>query len=72
MKRFTNHSIFWISLLVLLFHFQNSTAQKNLFITGKIINGFTKEPVGFASIHWLISKTGVIADSIGNFSISRS
>jgi hypothetical protein len=66
------HFICLISFTVLLLISNYSIAQKSALISGKVINGFTKEPIGFASIHWVGARYGVISDSLGNFSISRS
>ena len=55
----------------LLFSF-NSYAQQYNWIYGKIINGFTKEPIGYSTARWKIAKKGVISDSIGVFKIQTS
>lgn len=80
MKEFKKHIIpsqkfcgfNWILLSVLLFISIQSIAQKNASIVGKVTNGFTKEPIAFASIYWKYAKYGVLSDSVGNFTISRS
>ncbi len=55
----------------LLFYF-GAQAQHPAMLHGKIMNGFTKEPTGYASAKWKLAKNGVISDSIGNFKIQKS
>jgi len=49
-----------------------SIAQTNNPIKGIVINGFTKEPIPYASLHWKIAKNGVVTDSLGNYTINQS
>ena len=49
-----------------------SQAQQSSWLYGKIINGFTKEPIAYSTAKWKLAKTGVISDSIGNFKIQKS
>jgi hypothetical protein len=51
--------------------FNNLLAQNSV-IEGMIINGFTKEPIPYASVKWKIAKSGAICDSLGNFKINLS
>ncbi|MCX6206226.1 MAG: DUF5686 family protein [Bacteroidetes bacterium] len=45
---------------------------QSIFIKGKIINQFTNETMPFASVFWKKAGFGVIADSVGFFSIKKS
>lgn len=47
-------------------------AQSNSYLNGIVINGFTKEPIPFATLRWSIQKTGVTTDSAGRFNIQKS
>lgn len=47
-------------------------AQTNAHIKGVVMNGFTHEPIPYASLKWKIAKTGVICDSLGNYNIIKS
>jgi hypothetical protein len=58
--------------LALLFIIGTTNAQAVTLIKGVVMNGFTHEPIPYASLKWEISKTGVICDSLGNYSISKS
>jgi len=49
-----------------------SYGQQSNIIRGRIINGFTKEPIGYASAKWKLAKFGIISDSIGYFTIQPS
>ena len=49
-----------------------SIAQTSNPIKGLVINGFTKEPIPYASLHWKIAKNGVVTDSLGNYTINQS
>ena len=49
-----------------------SFAQETSWLYGRIMNGFTKEPIGYSTARWKIAKTGVISDSIGIFKIQTS
>lgn len=59
-------------MLVLVLNSNHLEAQSRAVIAGKVRDGFTKEPIPFATIQWALSKTGTIADSVGNFTITRS
>ena len=50
----------------------SATSQITRLLSGKIINGFTKEPIPFATVRWANQKTGAISDSIGKFTILKS
>ena len=58
--------------LLLLVYLDKVQAQSPAQYQGKIINGFTKEPISNASLKWKIAKTGVICDSVGNYTIQKS
>lgn len=61
-------TLFTILLLIIgIAHAQNSTQIKGL-----VVNGFTKEPVPYASVHWKMAKNGTVTDSLGNFTINNS
>ena len=47
-------------------------SQNNTNIKGIVINGFTQEPIPFASVKWKIAKQGIICDSAGNYIINAS
>lgn len=59
-------------ILALLCTVGISIAQTNNPIKGMVINGFTKEPIPYASLHWKIAKNGVVTDSLGNYTINQS
>ncbi len=59
-------------LIALLFFVGLSNAQTNNLIKGMVLNGFTKEPIPYASLHWKIAKNGVVTDSLGNYTINLS
>jgi len=46
-----------------------ANAQNSGFIKGIILNGFTQEPIPYASLQWQKSKQGVVCDSLGKYSI---
>jgi hypothetical protein len=50
----------------------NLEAQSTLNLTGKVMDAFTKEPIPFATIKWALAKKGTVADSIGQFKITKS
>lgn len=56
-----------ISLTVIVFFSLQAWGQ-SVSISGKIIDGHTKEPVGYASVYFAKSGVGRTADSSGNFS----
>ncbi len=60
------------SILYFLLFFGPLYAQNNNVIKGVVLNGFTHEPIPYASIQWQKNKQGVICDSIGKFSIILS
>lgn len=47
-------------------------SQTNAYYQGRVINGFTQEPIPYASLKWKIAKAGVICDSLGNYTLSKS
>jgi hypothetical protein len=59
-------TLFFVSFLTL------AKAQNKQQIQGIVINGFTKEPVPYASIYWQLAKYGTISDSLGNYSLNTS
>ena len=56
-----------ISILLSFFISATATGQ-SISITGKIIDGHTKEPVSYASVYFARSGVGKTSDSAGNFS----
>jgi hypothetical protein len=50
----------------------SAKAQNPSLISGKVINGFTKEPIAFCTVRWIQQKNGTICDSLGVFSIPSS
>lgn len=60
-------------LLIVLFAVLclNASGQSP-FIKGKVINYFTNDPVGFASVYWKKAGNGVVTDSAGRFSLRKS
>ena len=62
----------YLFIIIPLLIIGNLEAQSNLNLTGKVMDAFTKEPIPFATIKWALSKKGTIADSIGNFKITKS
>ncbi len=55
-----------IAVLLILF-ISPSVAGQSITITGKIIDGHTKEPISYASIYFARLKAGKTSDSAGNF-----
>jgi hypothetical protein len=55
----------WLLLLV-----ANPVTAQTIKITGKVIDGTTREPVSFAAIHIKNSAYAAMADSMGNFAVS--
>lgn len=47
-------------------------AQKSNTLSGKIINGFTKEAIPFSTIRWQLQKTGTTSDTLGRFKLLKS
>ena len=62
-------SIFLFTLLVIA---NGAEAQFKKILVGKVMDGFTKEPIPFATAIWSLSKNGAVADSAGNIKILRS
>ena len=62
---------FLLTTIILFAHFCGIT-QNNSPIKGRIVNGFTKEPIAFSSVRWLLQKSGNISDSLGQFTIINS
>ena len=58
--------------LILLINIGVSNAQTPTQYQGVVLNGFTHEPIPYASLKWKIAKTGVICDSLGNYTIAKS
>jgi cell fate (sporulation/competence/biofilm development) regulator YmcA (YheA/YmcA/DUF963 family) len=64
---------FYISILFFLFCSSLvGLAQNTQVIKGIVSNGFTKDPIPYASVRWAIQKTGVLTDSAGKFTIQKS
>ena len=62
-------STFKYSIALLLFAFISAAAfGQTLSLSGKIIDGHTKEPVSYASVYFARSGIGKTSDSAGNFS----
>ncbi len=59
-------------LPILLFGILPNDIVAQCFVTGKILNEFTKESVPFASVQWAKGKFGVLSDSTGSFKIKIS
>lgn len=80
MYRFSFFRIFIhpMNLLKILFSitlvciFGVTNAQTTMQFKGVVMNGFTHEPIPYASLRWKIAKNGVICDSLGNYTISKS
>jgi len=64
--------ITYILLLSMLLLANGAAAQLGKMLVGKVMDGFTKEPVPFATATWALSKKGVVADSAGYLKILRS
>lgn len=64
MKRTTRFLFFFLSV----FLSANSHAQQ-IVVSGKVVDGHTQEPIGFASVYMSVSQNGMTTDSAGNFSI---
>jgi len=64
--------IAYIFLFTLLFITNGAEAQLEKIVVGKVMDGFTKEPIPFATAIWSLSKNGAVADSVGNIKILRS
>ncbi len=47
-------------------------AQDRKVVTGKVMNRFTQEPLAFATVYWKAAGFGILADSIGHFSLKNS
>lgn len=62
----------FIIFAVVLFNIFSAIAQNSSYTLGKVINGFTKEPIPFSTVRWQQQKSGVICDSLGLFSIPTS
>ncbi len=58
--------------LFFVFSLLSANSQISALISGRVINGFTKEPIPFSTIRWIYQKTGAICDSLGNFNIVKS
>ena len=58
--------------ILIIFSIFTAKSQSSRIISGKIINGFTKETIPYASIQWLLQKSGTISDSLGQFKIVKS
>ena len=58
--------------VLLIFSILTAKSQSPIIISGKVINGFTKETIPYSSIRWLNQKTGTICDSLGQFNIVKS
>ena len=59
-------------LLILFINIGLANAQSSNQYTGVVLNGFTHEPIPYASLKWKIAKTGVICDSVGIYTITKS
>ena len=57
-----------ISFFVFVFLSVTSFAQQ-IVVSGKVVDGHTQEPIGFASVYMSVSRNGITTDSAGNFSI---
>lgn len=57
-----------ISFFIFLFLSTSSFAQQ-IVVSGKVVDGHTQEPIGFASVYMSVSRNGITTDSAGNFSI---
>ena len=58
--------------ILLIFSILTAKSQSPRIISGKVINGFTKEVIPYSSVRWLNQKTGTICDSLGQFNIVKS
>ena len=58
--------------IILCLYFGICHAQTNTLFKGIVVNGFTQEPIPYASLKWKISKAGVICDSLGKYIINKS
>lgn len=65
-RRFYAYTLLFLLGLVAFF---NLNAQP---IKGIVVNGFTKEPVVFASVYWKRANKGCITDSLGQFFLNKS
>ena len=71
-KRGIYFTIQFCLLSVLFAAMASSTDGQSGFIKGKVINYFTNDAVGFASVYWEKAGNGVITDSAGRFSLRKS
>jgi len=62
----------FIILILIVFSIFSAKSQSTRIISGKVINGFTKELIPYASVQWLYQKSGTISDSLGQFKVVKS
>ncbi len=65
MKRTSRLLFFFASL----FFFSATCYAQQIVVSGKVVDGHTQEPVGFASVYMAAAKNGAASDSAGRFSI---
>jgi len=59
-------------LLIILLAFGITKGQNNSQFKGIVVNGFTHETIPYATVNWKIAKTGIVCDSLGNYTITKS
>ncbi|MCW3467107.1 DUF5686 and carboxypeptidase regulatory-like domain-containing protein [Chitinophaga nivalis] len=62
----------WTVLVCLLGFVWKAQSQGVINVTGKVVSGFTQEPLPYATLYWKTGGYGCMTDSIGHFSIRKS
>lgn len=62
----------FILFIIFVVSISSANSQITSLITGKVMNGFTKDPIPFSTVRWQIQKSGTTCDSLGIFQIAKS
>ncbi len=64
--------VFFLFILSFILGISIAYSQNNHLLKGLVVNGFTKEPIPYATLRWAIQKTGVTTDTLGKFILQKS